>query len=190
MFVACSTNAGKGLVKLSHVQRCTWTCGRVAHSFSTAVKQLSESKKHREGWLMSSAQSFYGLRLQSLSHSLAVFPGMCQSLTGSDGQCTSLHVTQSYQAFPGIRTVSDKCWGEKAGVWGLHAAYVPHYCDYVMVAVHCMPYTGWATTNLCIWVLVKPKVVNGSDGQCTHTFPEGLKCIRIFKHSSKYTDGI
>jgi len=31
----------------------------------------------------------------------------------------------------------------------LHAAYMPHYCDYVMVAVHSMPYTGWATTNLC-----------------------------------------
>jgi len=25
----------------------SWTCGGVAHSFCTAVKQLSESKKHR-----------------------------------------------------------------------------------------------------------------------------------------------
>jgi len=31
-FVACSTNAGEGLVKLSHVVWCTWTCGGVAHS--------------------------------------------------------------------------------------------------------------------------------------------------------------
>ena len=31
-FVACSTNAGEGLVKLSHVVWRTWTCGGVAHS--------------------------------------------------------------------------------------------------------------------------------------------------------------
>ena len=31
-FVTCSTSAGEGLVKLSHMVRCTWTCGGVAHS--------------------------------------------------------------------------------------------------------------------------------------------------------------
>jgi len=31
-FVARSTNTGEGLVKLSHVQWRTWTCGGVAHS--------------------------------------------------------------------------------------------------------------------------------------------------------------
>ena len=31
-FVACSTNVGEGLVKLSRVQCRTWTCGGVAHS--------------------------------------------------------------------------------------------------------------------------------------------------------------
>jgi len=36
-FVACSTNVGEGLVKLSHVQWHTWTCGGVAHSFCTAI---------------------------------------------------------------------------------------------------------------------------------------------------------
>jgi len=30
-FVACSTNAGEGLVKLSHVVWRTWTYGGVAH---------------------------------------------------------------------------------------------------------------------------------------------------------------
>ena len=71
-FVACSTNAGEGLVKLSHVVRRTWTCGGVAHSFSTAVKRLSESKKRCQDCLMSSAQSFYiyGPCLQSVAHSL------------------------------------------------------------------------------------------------------------------------
>jgi len=58
-FVACSTNAGEGLVKLSHMVWRTWTCGRVAHSFCTAVKRLSASKKRRYVCLMSSAQSFY-----------------------------------------------------------------------------------------------------------------------------------
>jgi len=69
-FVACSTNAGEGLVKLSHVVWCTWTCGGVARSFYTAVKRLSESKKRRQDCLMSSAQSFYGPCLQSVVHSL------------------------------------------------------------------------------------------------------------------------
>jgi len=43
-FVTCSTNAGEGLVKLSHMGWRTWTCGGVAHSFCTAVKRLSESR--------------------------------------------------------------------------------------------------------------------------------------------------
>jgi len=54
-FVACSINAGEGLVKLSHVQWRTWTCGGVAHSFCTVVKRLSESKKRRQDCLMPSA---------------------------------------------------------------------------------------------------------------------------------------
>ena len=44
-------------------------CGGVAHSFCTAVKQLSESKKYRQDCLMSSAQSFYGPCLQSVVQS-------------------------------------------------------------------------------------------------------------------------
>ena len=32
VFVACTTNVGEGLVKLSHLVWCTWTCGGVAHS--------------------------------------------------------------------------------------------------------------------------------------------------------------
>ena len=62
-FVACNINAGEGLVKLSHMIWCTLTCGGVAHSFFTAVKWLSESKKRCQNCLMSSAQSFYGLCL-------------------------------------------------------------------------------------------------------------------------------
>jgi len=36
VFVACSTNAGEGLVKLSHVVWRTWTCGGVAHSHKSS----------------------------------------------------------------------------------------------------------------------------------------------------------
>jgi len=97
-FVACSTNVGEGLVKLSHVQGHTWACGGVAHSFCTALNWLSESKKRYQDCLMSSAQLFYGPCLQSVAHSLTPFlPGMCHSSTLPG---TSLHVTQFYQAFP------------------------------------------------------------------------------------------
>jgi len=54
-FVACNTSAEEGLVKLSHMQRRTWMCGGVAHSFCTAVKWLSEPKKCHQDCLMSSA---------------------------------------------------------------------------------------------------------------------------------------
>jgi len=39
-FVACSTNAGEGRIKLSHVVWRTWTCGGVAHSRKTASKRV------------------------------------------------------------------------------------------------------------------------------------------------------
>ena len=39
-FVACTTNMGEGLVKLSHVVWCTWACGGVAHS--QEKQQVSE----------------------------------------------------------------------------------------------------------------------------------------------------
>jgi len=64
---------------------------------------------------MLSAQSLYGLCLQLVVHSLAVFPGMCHSSTHLG---TSLHVTQFYLAFPCISAASDKLWGEKASVQG------------------------------------------------------------------------
>jgi len=60
-FVTCNTNAGEGLVKLSHVQ---W------RTFCTAGKRLSEPKKCCQDCLISSAQSFYSLCLQSVAHSL------------------------------------------------------------------------------------------------------------------------
>ena len=88
----------------------------MAHSFCTAVKRLSESKKCRQDCLMSSAQSFYGPCLQSVVHSLTCcLSGMCHSSTRPG---MSYHVTQFYQAFPRVSTASNKCWGEKAWVRG------------------------------------------------------------------------
>ena len=55
---------------LSHMQWCTWMCWGVVHSFCTAVKRLSESKKRHQDCLMSSTQSFYSPCLQSVVHSL------------------------------------------------------------------------------------------------------------------------
>ena len=56
---------GEGLVKLTYLD-----CGGVARSFCTAVKWLSESKKHRQDCLMSSAQSFYSPCLWLVVHLL------------------------------------------------------------------------------------------------------------------------
>jgi len=116
-FVTCSTNAGEGLVKLSHVKWHTWTCGGVAHSFCTAVKWLSESKKRHQDCLMLSAQLFYGPCLRSVSHSLnCCFSGNVPLLH------TSRYVIACESVLPGLPhgkyTASDKCWGEKAWVWG------------------------------------------------------------------------
>jgi len=49
-FVACSTNTGEGLVKLSHVQWRTWTCGGVAHSpkKKQQVSECGTDRKHRQ----------------------------------------------------------------------------------------------------------------------------------------------
>jgi len=44
--------------KTDHMQRYTWTCGGVAHSFSTAVQQLSEPKKHHQDCLIQALSRF------------------------------------------------------------------------------------------------------------------------------------
>ena len=93
VFVPCSTNAGRDLVKVSDMQWRTWMCGGVAHSFCTAVKRLPESKKRHQDCLMSSAQSFYGPCLRFVAHSLAVFLGTCHSSKCPVCHCTWLSFT-------------------------------------------------------------------------------------------------
>ena len=108
-FVTCNTNAGKGLVKLSHVQWRTWMCGGVAHSFCMAVKWLSESKKHHQGCLMSSAQSLHGPCLRSIAHLLAAILRMCHSSTCPG---TSLHVISFTRPPPSLvlQATGEKAW--------------------------------------------------------------------------------
>jgi len=69
--VACSINVGEGLVKIITCSdipvRNLW---RVAFSFCTAVRLLSEPKKLHQDCLMFTAHSLHGLLLQSVVHSL------------------------------------------------------------------------------------------------------------------------
>jgi len=107
----------------------------VAHSFCTAIKWLSESKKRRQDCLMLSTHSFYSLCLRSVAHSLTCcFPGMCHSSTRPG---TSLHVTKFYQIFPRISTASDKCSGEKAWVRGYTQSTIVWF---TLCRVLCLPY--------------------------------------------------
>jgi len=72
----------EGLVKLMTHLDIGWVCEGVAHSLRTAVKQLTEPMKCCQDCVMSSGQSFYGLCLQLVAHSLTCsFLGMCHSST-------------------------------------------------------------------------------------------------------------
>ena len=74
------------------------------------------------------------------------------------------------------------------------AAHMPHCCDYVMVAVHCMP-LYWLGNN-------QPLYLSACQTQSSKCYRRVLmvsvlvpslkvwNVIRIFKHSSKYMDGI
>jgi len=99
------------------MQRCTWTCRGVVHSFCTVVKWLSEPKKRCQDCLMSSAQSFYGARpcLQSVAHSLTC--GFSRNLPLLHMSRYTIARDQFYQAFP---FASNKCWG------GYEASTEPH----------------------------------------------------------------
>jgi len=67
VFVACNTNVGEGLVKLSHVQWRTWTCGGVAHSWKTASKRVHYQSQTRtierlSAWHQTVLATFFGFR--------------------------------------------------------------------------------------------------------------------------------
>ena len=102
-FVACSTNTGEGLVKLSHLVWHTWTCGGVAHSRKTASKWVcyqsqTQTIERLSAWHQTVLATFLGFRKPLYSCT----KGMCHS---SIGPGISHHVTQFYQAFP-----HEKAW--------------------------------------------------------------------------------
>ena len=75
-----------------------WTCGGMVHS---AVRWLSEPEKYHQYCLMSSVQSFYGLCLRSVVHSLTCsFLGICHSST-----CPP-NVQVGHHNLPGLSRVS------------------------------------------------------------------------------------
>ena len=104
-FVACSTNAGEGLVKLSHVQWRTWTCGGVALSFSTAVKWLSEPKRCQEVILQ--------FMLAIIVHSLTC--GLFRNVPLLHMSRYVIARDSVYQAFPRVSTASDKTGVRRPG---------------------------------------------------------------------------
>ena len=108
-FVACSTNNGEGLVKLSYVQWCTWMCGKVAHSW----------KNSKEVNALPRLQTWTVERLSTRHQTvLATFLGSESRFTAVQKVGTSYHMTQFYQAFPHVSAASDKHWGEKAWARG------------------------------------------------------------------------
>ena len=74
----------------------TWNSG----TFCTAVKQLSEPKKRHQDCLMASAQSFYGLCLWLVAHSLTCSFSGNVPLLHTSRYVTAL--TQFYQASPAL----------------------------------------------------------------------------------------
>jgi len=75
-FVTCSTNAGEGLVKLSHVVWHTWTCGGVRKTASKWVHWLQAWTVERlNTWHQTVLTMFLGFR--KLLYSCT--EGMCHS---------------------------------------------------------------------------------------------------------------
>ena len=81
-----------------------WMCGGVVHSFCTAAKQLSEPKKCRQDYLMSSAQLLYGPCLQLVLHLHACsFSGNVPLLyTSTQRPGTSLYVISFTRPSPAL----------------------------------------------------------------------------------------
>jgi len=115
VFFACRTNAEEGLVKPSHMQWHTWTCGGVAHSQKNCKWACYWSQIQTVEWLSARHQTALVKFLELRKPLYSCTEGMCHSSTCPG---MSLHVTQFYQIFPHVSTVRNKHWGEKAWVQG------------------------------------------------------------------------
>ena len=154
VFVACSTNAGEGLVKLSHVQWRTWTCGGVVHSWKSCKWVRYRSQTQTVPQLSARHQTVLATFLGFRKPLYSCTEVMCHTSTHPG---TSLHMTQ---AFPHVSTASDKRWGEKAWVQG--------YATSVLVLAALLSkqsaqsgcscwwlHTGWTTIHEAIFLLCK-----------------------------------
>ena len=109
VFVVCSTNAGKGLVKLSYVQWRTWTFGGVAqywkNSKQASVLLWQLSAGHQTAWrrFFNSETCFTAVQKECTT------PPHVQV-----SHCMWLFTRTSHR----VSTASDKRWGEKAWVRG------------------------------------------------------------------------
>ena len=154
VFVACSTNAGEGLVKLSHVQWHTWTCGGVAQSWKSRKWVHYRSQTQTAHQLSVRYQTVLATFLGFRKPLYSCTEVMCHTSTHPG---TSLHMTQ---AFPHVSTASDKRWGEKAWVQGYATSVL------VLAALFSKQsaqsgcscwwlHTGWTTIHEAIFLLCK-----------------------------------
>jgi len=145
VFVACSTNAGEGLVKLSHVQWRTRMCGGVAHSWKSrkwvGYRSQTQTVQQLSAQHQTVLATFLGFRKPLYSCTEV----MCHTSTRPG---TSLHVTQ---AFPHVSTASDKRLGEKAWVQGYAMSVLVLAALLSKQSAHCGSYwwlhTGWTTIH-------------------------------------------
>ena len=122
-FVSCSTNAGGGLVKLSHVQWCAWMLGGRVKEWhiprQTAGKWVHYDCKHEpwNDWVLDIRQSWWCF-LGSESCFIAIQKECATPLHVHPTSKYVIACDQFYQAFPCVGTTSDKRWGEKVWVRG------------------------------------------------------------------------
>ena len=124
-----------------HLLLAILTRGKAWKNWSHAMTYLDVERMHggvaysfcTVDCLMSSYQSFYGLCLQSVAHSLVFSLGMCHSSTRPPMQRpgTSLHMI-SLPGLPPISIVSNKRWGGKAWAEG-YATLTSHPLNHCLM---------------------------------------------------------
>ena len=113
MYVCVSLIPRPSHLSVCHVQWHTYTCGGMAHSRKNSKWVHYGLQIRTVEWLSVQHQTVLAMFLGFRKPLYSRTEGMCHFSTHPSG---SLHVTQFYQAFPCIRTASDKHWGEKAWV--------------------------------------------------------------------------
>ena len=150
VFVACSTNVWEGLVKLSHVQWRTWTCGGVAQSWKSRkwahYRLQTQTVQQLSVWHQTVLATFLGFRKPLYSLYRSNVPHLH----------TSRYITARDSGLPRVSTASNKRWGEKDWVQGYATSVLvlaalfskksaPCGCSYWWL------HTGWTTIHEAIF---------------------------------------